>query len=105
MYILYAISTWGIKCECACFNNSCWLPLYHMLCFDVRLRHLQLNPLFEGKSLCTVVNGAAFQLSNPFRHVAIIVKLAEQEDSKVMIKFTDRFQCITTAIGVVICAC
>ena len=30
-------------------------------------------------------------VSNPFHHAAIIVELAEQEDSKVMTKFTDRF--------------
>ena len=60
-------------------------------CFDVTFRNLQLNPLLEGKSLCTVVNGAAFQSPNTFRHVTIIVKLAEQKDAKVMTKFTDRF--------------
>ena len=46
---------------------------------------------FVRGKVTTVMNGAAFQSSNPFHHVAIIVKLAEQEDSKVMTKFTDRF--------------
>ena len=60
-----------------------------MLCFDETFQNLQLNPLLWGKSLRTVVNDAVFQSSNTFRHVAIIVKLAEQEDAKVMMKFTD----------------
>ena len=60
-----------------------------MWCFDETFRNIQLNPLLWGKSLCTVVNSAAFQSSNTFRHVAILVKLAEQEDAKVMMKFTD----------------
>ena len=44
---------------------------------------------FVRGKVTTVVNDAVFQLSNPFRHAAIIVKLAEQDESKVMMKFTD----------------
>ena len=48
-------------------------------------------PEYSAKSfvrgkVTTVVNGAVFLSSNPFRHVAILVKLAEQEDVKVMMK-------------------
>ena len=44
---------------------------------------------FVRGKVTTVVNDAVFQSSNPFRHAAIIVKLAEHDDAKVMMKFTD----------------
>ena len=41
---------------------------------------------FVRGKVTTVVNDAVFQSSNPFHRAVIIVKLAEQDDAKVMMK-------------------
>jgi hypothetical protein len=44
---------------------------------------------FVRGTITTVVNDAVFESSNPFRHGAILVKVAAKEDRKVIMKFTD----------------